>query len=116
MKTPSRLLVAGLVACAIPVFASAATGEELWKKNCAMCHGQDGTGQTMMGKKLGLKDYTDPAVQATFSDEEIATAIKEGMKNEAGKKLMPSFAAKIAEEDIPGLVAYVRSLQHQPAS
>ena len=50
-----------------------------WKKNCASCHGQDGKGQTKMGKKLGANDYTDPAVQAGFTDEEAFKATKEGI-------------------------------------
>jgi cytochrome c553 len=26
-----------------------------WAQNCASCHGKDGSGNTVMGKKLGVK-------------------------------------------------------------
>ncbi len=40
----------------------AADAKENWEKNCAKCHGADGKGDTKMGKKVGVKDYTDPKV------------------------------------------------------
>ena len=33
----------------------AADASALWGQHCAACHGKDGSGSTMMGKKLGLK-------------------------------------------------------------
>jgi len=44
-------------------------------------------------------------------DEKIAQVIKEGVKNEAGKLVMPVFADKIPEEDIRGMIAFVRSFK-----
>ena len=44
--------------------ASAADVNETWAKTCAKCHGAEGKGDTKMGKKLGLKDFTDAKVQA----------------------------------------------------
>ena len=45
---------------------SAAAGDvtAIWNMNCAACHGKDGKGQTMMGRKLAIKDLTDAKVQA----------------------------------------------------
>ena len=82
----------------------------LWNQNCASCHGKDGTGNTMMGKKLGVKDYTDPKLQAAFSDAEAATAIKQGVKTN-GKQTMKPFGEKLSDADIKALVAYIRSLK-----
>ena len=82
----------------------------LWNQNCASCHGKDGTGNTMMGKKLGVKDYTDPKVQSAFSDAEAATAIKQGVKT-SGKQTMKPFGEKLSDADIKALVAYIRSLK-----
>ena len=81
-----------------------------WAQHCASCHGKDGSGSTMMGKKLGVKDYRDTKVQAAFSDAEAARAIKEGVKTN-GKETMKPFASKLPDADIKALVAYVRSFK-----
>ena len=96
MKTRFKILIMAAAGLAIPALVQA-DGTELWKKHCAMCHGIDGTGHTMMGKKLGLKDYTDPAVQAKMTDEEIAKAIKDGVKNDAGKQVMRPYGSKLSD-------------------
>src|SRR5215204_6255921 len=36
--------------------AGAADVKALYEKECTKCHGDDGKGQTKMGKKLGAKD------------------------------------------------------------
>ena len=70
------LLMAGAVSL------HAADAKEIWAKNCLKCHGEDGNGKTVMGKKLGIKDYTDAKVQAELKDEQMARAIKEGIKKD----------------------------------
>jgi mono/diheme cytochrome c family protein len=97
------------------IFSSAGIGfaadaSALWAQNCASCHGKDGSGNTMMGKKLGVKDYRDAKVQAAFSDAEVARAIKEGVKTN-GKETMKPFGSKLSDPDIKALVAYVRTLK-----
>ena len=64
----------------------------------------------MMGKKLAVKDYRDAKVQAAFSDADVASAIKDGVK-ESGKEKMKPFGDKLSDADIKALVAYVRSLK-----
>jgi mono/diheme cytochrome c family protein len=81
-----------------------------WTQHCASCHGKDGSGNTMMGKKLGVKDYHDAKVQAAFSDAEAERAIKEGVKTN-GKETMKPFGSKLSDGDIKALVAYLRSLK-----
>src|SRR5215475_1928151 len=73
-----------------------------WSQLCASCHGKDGSGNTAMGKKLGVKDYTK---DQGFSDAEAANVIKNG------KGKMKGFKAKLSEADVKALVAYVRSLK-----
>jgi mono/diheme cytochrome c family protein len=89
---------------------SAADVQENWDKNCTACHGKEGKGDTKMGQKLGLKDYTDPKVQDSFTDDQAFKAIKEGMK-EDGKMKMKAFGDKFTDEEIKALVAHVRSLK-----
>jgi cytochrome c553 len=81
-----------------------------WDKNCAACHGKDGKGQTMMGRKLNIKDFTDAKVQASFDDAQATKTIKEGMKDKDGKTLMKPFDS-LSDEEIKGLVAHIRSLK-----
>lgn len=108
MKKPLFLLVAVL---AIPAFsARAADAKALYAKDCAKCHGEDGKGETKMGKKLGAKDYTDAKVQAELKDEAAVKAIKEGLKDKEGKTLMKP-AEGDSDEDIKALVAYMRTFK-----
>jgi cytochrome c6 len=80
----------------------AADGAALWSQHCASCHGKDGSGNTTMGKKLGVKDYTK---DQGFSDAEAANIIKEG------KDKMKGFKGKLSDDDVKALVAYVRGLK-----
>jgi cytochrome c551/c552 len=63
-----------------------------------------------MGAKLAVKDYTSAKVQAEMKDEEMAKAIKEGVKDSAGKSKMKAFDT-MSEADIKGLVACVRKMK-----
>jgi len=108
MKRKLSLIMTALVASASLGFAGDATA--LWNQHCASCHGKDGAGKTMMGKKLNVKDYQDAKVQGAFSDAEAAKAIKEGVK-ENGKQVMKPFAEKLSDADIQALVAHIRGFK-----
>jgi mono/diheme cytochrome c family protein len=106
------LIILSLIA-SIPAISNAATGEEVWMKNCKKCHGEDGKAATAMGKRFEIADYTDPAVQAKWSDEDIKEAVINGLKNESGKKVMLAFGKKLSEEEVDAVVLYLRSLSAQ---
>ena len=88
----------------------AADAKDNWVKNCQKCHGADGKGQTVMGKKLKIKDYTDAKVQDSFKDEEAVKVTKEG-KKEGDKEAMPPYGDKLSDQEIKDLVAYVRKFK-----
>ncbi len=90
--------------------ASAVDAKANYDKGCAKCHGADGKGQTKMGQKLGVKDYTDAKVQADMKDEAATKAIKEGLKDKEGKVLMKP-AEDLSDADIKALVAYMRAFK-----
>lgn len=90
--------------------ARAGDAKALYESNCAKCHGVDGKGQTKMGQKLGCKDYTDAKVQADLTDDAATKAIKDGLKDKDGKTLMKP-AEGLSDDDIKGLVGYIRSFK-----
>src|SRR6476620_532149 len=99
MKLTTSVILAMIVASSDVAFAADVAA--LWAQNCASCHGKDGSGNTTMGKKLGLKDYTK---SQSFSDAEATNVIKNGKgKMKAYKQL--------SDADVKALVAYVRSLK-----
>jgi len=104
-----------LILATILGFAGALTGragdaKETWEKTCAKCHGADGKGQTKMGQKLGVRDYTDAKIQADLKDDAAFKAIKEGLKDKEDKTLMKP-AEGLSDDDIKALVAQVRSFK-----
>jgi len=102
-----------IVAAVISVLAAwtvrADDSQALYAKQCAKCHGEDGKGQTKMGKKLGAKDYTDAKVQDALKDDAAVKAIKEGLKHDDKTLMKP--AEGLTGEQINGLVAYMRAFK-----
>ena len=104
-----KLFATALALAAVTLSVSAADGKETYEKSCAKCHGADGKGDTKMGKKLEIKDFTDAAYQATFTDEKAADAIKNGVKD--GDKTRMKGFEDLSADDIKALVAYVRAFK-----
>jgi cytochrome c553 len=78
----------------------------VWDKHCKKCHGEDGSADTPLGKKLEIKDYTKADSLAGLSDEELAKMTKDGVE---GTK-MNGYADKLSDEEITALVAYMRAM------
>lgn len=99
MKKLSLLATIIIASAGVSFGADAAA---LWTQHCASCHGKDGSGNTTMGKKLAVKDYTK---EQNFSDAEAKKVIADG------KDKMKGFKGKLSDADIDALVKYVRSLK-----
>jgi cytochrome c6 len=108
MKKLLTLTVVVLAGMALS--ASAADGKALYEKDCVKCHGANGKGDTKMGKKSGVKDYTDAKVQAELKDAAAIKAIKEGLKDKEGKALMKPTEG-VTDEEAKALVAYLRTFK-----
>lgn len=94
----------------IAVTASAADVAALWDKHCASCHAKDGSGDTRMGKKAGVKDYRDPKVQEGLKDDKAFNAIKDGLVEKGQEKMKPN-ADKLTDAEIKDLIKHLRSLK-----
>ena len=116
MKTLSKLQVLALFSAAVATAALTAYGADAaanWSDHCAKCHGAEGKGDTKMGHKLNISDFTDAAVQAKFTDEQAAKAIKTGVTDENGKMRMKAIEVMIAA-DAPKLFEYGQVLADDP--
>jgi mono/diheme cytochrome c family protein len=100
----SLVIVCVLVALIMAVPAVASDAATTLKAKCAGCHGADGSGNTPVGKSLGVKDMGSPAVQS-MTDAQLAEVITKG----EGK--MPDYGGKLSQDDINGLVKYIRSMK-----
>jgi len=106
-----KILILTVIASALALAsAQAEDAKVIYEKSCAKCHGPDGKGQTKMGQKLGIKDYTDAKVQADLKDADAIKAIKDGLKDKEGKVLMKP-AEGLSDDDMKGLVAYLRTFK-----
>jgi cytochrome c6 len=111
MKNEIKLIVAGALIAAGAAFALAAPVAENWENHCAKFHGADGKGQTKVGKKLAVKDYTVAAEQAKFTDAEAIKVTAEGFKDAAGKERMKGFKDELSAKEIEELVKHVRKFK-----
>jgi mono/diheme cytochrome c family protein len=80
------------------------TGESLFKGKCAMCHGADGAGKTVMGEKLKIPDLHSTDVQKK-TDADLKGMIAKG------KDKMPAYEGKLSKEQIDLLVGFIRDLE-----
>ena len=81
-----------------------ADGASIFKAKCAMCHGADGSGNSPMGKSMGLRDLGSAEVQSS-SDADLVAVISNG------KGKMPAYKGKLSDSDISDVVKYIRTLK-----
>src|SRR5687767_15468810 len=111
MKLNVKTILAGGALAAVVAFAFAAPVAENWENHCTKCHGADGKGQTKAGKKLSVRDYTDPKVQAEMKDEGMTKATADGVFDKAGKEKMKAYKDELSSDEIKELVAYIRKFK-----
>ncbi|HJV38327.1 MAG TPA: c-type cytochrome [Geothrix sp.] len=70
-------------------------------ENCVKCHGPDGSAHSAEGKKLGGFDFTDAKKVAKETDADMIKTIRKGI---FFGLVMPSFKAKLTEDDAALLV------------
>ena len=97
------MVALALVSLAASSPAKADDGATLFKSNCVVCHGADGTG-TPTGKALKAPDLHSEAVQK-LTDKQIEDQINNGKNN------MPPFKNTLNADQVKLLVAYVRTFK-----
>jgi mono/diheme cytochrome c family protein len=85
-----RLAAAETAAATSP--AAAKEAGEIYRTRCALCHGASGKGDGAAAAGLTPKprDYSDPAWQASVSDEQIEKIILQGGTAVGKSAMMPA--------------------------
>jgi mono/diheme cytochrome c family protein len=86
--------------------STSARADDLFKTNCARCHGADGRGDTPLGHTYNSPDFTDGEWWRKHSDITSTRSLVSIVTK--GKGGMPAFGKKLKSSDIKLLVSYVR--------
>lgn len=92
-----RGMLLALLALPLSAAWAAPDGARLYARNCAACHGEDGSGG--IGVPLAL-----PSFQATVDDAYLRKTIRIGRPG----RVMPAFA-QLSDAEVDAIVAHVRS-------
>jgi mono/diheme cytochrome c family protein len=98
------LVVLGIVATGSLATAQTTVNTETeastFKANCAICHGEDGSG-SVLGSRLHVKDLRSKEVQDK-SARELEQTVRAGTGN------MPAFGSRLDSEQIQKLIEYIQ--------
>ena len=108
-----RFLVFGLIVCLLSFALAAAQSKrktvavaELFRNNCARCHGMDGRGDTPQGEKYQVPDFTDKEWWRKDPASKTSSALTSIVAR--GKEEMPAFGKTLSPAEIKQLVSHVR--------
>lgn len=95
---------------AVPVIAHTEQnkrGKDLFKKNCASCHGDKGN--TAIWARSGLnpapRDFTSPQAKAELTRERMIHSVTNGRPGTA----MVAFTTRLSKDEVEAVVSYIRS-------
>jgi cytochrome c553 len=93
-----------------PVNLAASDSKTSYEAKCASCHAKDGTGNpkiiSLLKVDISKLNLTNEEV-AKKSDAQLAKTIREGID----KSKMKGYKDQFSEQEIAGLVKYIRSLK-----
>ena len=87
---------------------------DLFRNNCARCHGADGRGDTPLGHTYNAPDLTDPEWWQKHSNITNSASLVSIVSH--GKGGMPAFEKKLSRTEIRRLVGYVRKFKSQKST
>ena len=84
-------------------------GMQLYQKYCQVCHGEEGDGDGIMTKLMGIMpmDHTNPNETNSIDNEELVKSILDGKG-----RFMPAWRGILNQNDVEALVSYIRLLSY----
>jgi len=94
-----------------------AAGKELFKSNCAPCHGESGKGDGPGGQVLPVKpaDLGERIAANRYSDQYLIDVISKGGNSVGKSNFMPAWSGALTDKQIREIVSFLRTLP-SPAS
>jgi mono/diheme cytochrome c family protein len=117
MRKPGIVAMAVAFCCALAMSnsgtlsaADLSAAHDNFDGQCAKCHGESGRGDGSAGMSLPVRprNFTDCSRMSKESDERIFNTIKGGGDSVGLSKEMPPWNEAFDDDEIKGLVAYVR--------
>ncbi len=90
-----------------PLLGDPEQGARLYRKYCAVCHGDEGYGDGPMTQLIDLEpaDHTNSVTMNRLTNDELIAFILEG-----NGEYMPAWQGILDEDEIEALVSYIRLL------
>jgi cbb3-type cytochrome c oxidase subunit III len=85
------------------------SGALLYQKYCQVCHGEEGEGDGILTKLMGITpmDHTNRNETNSLDNEELVDSILDGKG-----RYMPAWRGILSQDDVEALVSYIRLLSH----
>jgi len=100
-----------VLVCGSATLARAQDAKQTYEKSCVMCHGAGGKGDGPASKAMKPPPPPFATGLSGTSDADIAKVIKEGGKAVGKAASMPAYGSKMSDEQIQGLVQYIKGLK-----
>jgi mono/diheme cytochrome c family protein len=94
-----------------PAVILMADGKAVYMKKCKKCHGEDGKGQTKIGKKHKSPDFTSGAWQGKNGKAKVVKSVTNGVFKDGVKTKMKAFKEKLSTEEISAVADYVKAFK-----
>jgi cytochrome c553 len=106
------ILLSGVLLICVSVTHASERAEDVYKTYCWQCHGMqgDGMGINIPDMSVQPRDHTDSVKMSARSDDELFKVIKEGGRSIGKSLLMPAWEGVLSDDEIQGLVRYLRKL------
>src|SRR5881392_2981400 len=92
------VMTLGVAALATAPATMQSKAADVYADKCVVCHGADGAGKTVKGRKLKVKDVHETAVKMTAAQMlEVVMKGKEPDMDAFGKELGPDLSQQIVE-------------------
>lgn len=79
------------------------SGQELFLRHCATCHGENGMGKSFVAQQPGMPDVSDLTSSTATEDEQLRILTQ-------GRGAMPAFGTRLSAPQRHLLIRYIRTL------